>query len=438
MGRKPIRDESHWAKVRKTARRLVSLDAYIKTFQFFRKNISDPRTLPYFSIVILLMELLINVYVVNKVKYTEIDWKAYMQEVEGVINGTFDYSKLKGDTGPLVYPAGFVWIYTGLYYLTDKGTNIRLAQYIYIGLYIAMLALVLNIYCKTKKVPPHVLMITIFTSYRIHSIFVLRLFNDPLAVLLFYISLNLFLVNKWSLGSAFFSLAVSVKMNILLYAPALLLAYLICLGYLGTLKQLFICAFLQLFFALPFLIENPIAYLKGSFDLGRVFLHQWTVNYRFLPEFIFTSPYFHIGLLITHILLLAVFFKSWTTYLNSYHNFKSLESNIKKQVKDNKANLDMTIATNLLVLPLLVANFIGIVCARSLHYQFYVWYYHSLPYLLWSTTYSNKLRYLILGVIELCWNTYPSTIYSSTALHVCHLVILYGLYRSRYVKSKNS
>lgn len=33
---------------------------------------------------------------------TEIDWKAYMQEVEGVVNGTYDYTKLKGDTGPLV------------------------------------------------------------------------------------------------------------------------------------------------------------------------------------------------------------------------------------------------------------------------------------------------------------------------------------------------
>lgn len=33
---------------------------------------------------------------------TEIDWKAYMDEVEGVINGTYDYTELKGDTGPLV------------------------------------------------------------------------------------------------------------------------------------------------------------------------------------------------------------------------------------------------------------------------------------------------------------------------------------------------
>jgi alpha-1,3-mannosyltransferase len=36
-------------------------------------------------------------------------------------------------------------------------------------------------------------------------------------------------------------------------------------------------------------------------------------------------------------------------------------------------------------------------------------------------------RLLILGVIELCWNTYPSTIYSSGALHVCHLVLIFGL-----------
>lgn len=26
-----------------------------------------------------------------------------MDEVEGVINGTYDYTQLKGDTGPLVY-----------------------------------------------------------------------------------------------------------------------------------------------------------------------------------------------------------------------------------------------------------------------------------------------------------------------------------------------
>ena len=39
-----------------------------------------------------------------------------------------------------------------LYYITDLGVNIRLAQYIYIVFYILTLVLVLNIYRKVAKV----------------------------------------------------------------------------------------------------------------------------------------------------------------------------------------------------------------------------------------------------------------------------------------------
>ena len=41
-------------------------------------------------------EVLVNFGVIHMVKYTEIDWVAYMQEVEGVVgvNGTTDYSQV--------------------------------------------------------------------------------------------------------------------------------------------------------------------------------------------------------------------------------------------------------------------------------------------------------------------------------------------------------
>ena len=42
-----------------------------------------------------------------------------------------------------------------------------------------------------------------------------------------------------------YSLAVSIKMNILLFAPALLLAYIASQGMFGTIKQLSICAGIQ-------------------------------------------------------------------------------------------------------------------------------------------------------------------------------------------------
>ena len=43
---------------------------------------------------------------------TEIDWLAYIQEVTGFLEGERDYYNLRGDTGPLVYPAGFVYAYS--------------------------------------------------------------------------------------------------------------------------------------------------------------------------------------------------------------------------------------------------------------------------------------------------------------------------------------
>ena len=108
-------------------------------------------------------------------------------------------------------------------------------------------------------------------------------------------------------------------MNTLLFAPALLLAYVATQGIFGTALQLSVCALIQLILAYPFITTYPLQYLKGAFDVGRVFLFKWTVNWRFLPEEVFIHKGFHAALLIVHLVVLMLMAKMWWKMLKSYN-----------------------------------------------------------------------------------------------------------------------
>lgn len=408
------------------------------------------------------------------------------------ITTSFDMKNLfLGDTGPLVYPAFFVYVYSAFYFITSYGKNIKLAQYIFIAIYLLQLWLVLRLFSKSRKIPPYLVVLSVFTSYRIHSIYSLRLFNDPIAILFMYASLNLFMDRRWTLGSVLFSLGVGVKMNILLFAPAILMLYITSLGYVKTAIQLSICAIIQVIIGAPFLLTYPVSYIRGSFDLGRVFEHKWTVNYRFLSVPIFENSLFHIILLAVHLGLLALVAKPCWVFFKNYARLRTLQAQFEPQIEAENREIEQLVrqkmkrvktkiaeqdtelteeqksflksfekglktqfnnstptsepkepeveedpkkvqihfdqCVQLALLPIFLINFIGVICARSLHYQFYVWYFHSLPYLSWFTDYHTSFKILVLLLIEFCWNQYPSTNFSSVLLHVCHLVLLAGV-----------
>lgn len=304
------------------------------------------------------------------------------------------------------------------------------------------------------------------------------------------------------MGSVLFSLGVGVKMNVLLFAPAILMLYITSLGYVKTIIQLSICAIVQLIIGAPFLLTYPISYVKGSFDFGRVFEHKWTVNYRFLDRVVFENPTFHKTLLGIHILLLIVIAKPCYVFFQNYARLRKLQAQFQPQIAAENREIEelvrqkmkrektkapepepeeelteeqskflnsfekglksqfnkspMTAApkkvedkedpkkveihfdqcVQLVLLPTFLINFIGVVCARSLHYQFYVWYFHSLPYLSWFTDYHTSFKILILFLIEFCWNQYPSTDFSSFLLHACHVMLLIGVIKKLYRETR--
>lgn len=102
-------------------------------------------------IAVLIADLCLCLLIISKVSYTEIDWKAYMQEVEGFLQGERNYLNLKGDTGPLVYPAGFVYIFSLLYWICDHGSNILLGELLIIHQKILLI-------CPDLNRPIHILL----------------------------------------------------------------------------------------------------------------------------------------------------------------------------------------------------------------------------------------------------------------------------------------
>ena len=62
---------------------------------------------------------------------------------------------------------------------------------------------------------------------------------------------------------------------------------------------------------------------------------------------------------------------------------------------------------------ILTANAVGMLCARSLHYQFFSWIAWATPWLLYVADLPPLIIYIVWLGQEVAWNQYPSTELSS-------------------------
>ncbi|KIL68557.1 glycosyltransferase family 58 protein [Amanita muscaria Koide BX008] len=385
--------------------------------------LTDPHLFWALATVIIVADAILTEVIIQVIPYTEIDWKTYMVHTSLYLEGERDYSKIIGPTGPLVYPAGHVRIHELLYKMTNFGQDLKVVQHVYGFLYIITLCLSCAIYRQASSVP-NWLIILLPLSKRLHSIFVLRLFNDCWALALVQAAILMFQCGLDDTAVLLYSLALSVKMSILLYLPGLIVIVFKRRGLYSTLRYILTIIAVQTLVAASFLRHDPWAYLRLAFDLGRVFLFKWTVNWRFVGEEIFLSRHWSLGLLIGHLSLLVLFglFK-WCRADGGVR--RVIERGLRRPF--SPAGLAPLTGEDVATI-LFTSNLIGILFARSLHYQFYSWYAQQLPFLTWKSRFPWFIKLALLIIIEYAWNTYPSTTISSSMLLLAHVLLVAGIY----------
>ncbi|KAF2129311.1 glycosyltransferase family 58 protein [Dothidotthia symphoricarpi CBS 119687] len=361
--------------------------------------------------------------IIDKIPYTEIDWKSYMEQIAIYLKGERDYRKIEGATGPLVYPGAHVWVFKQLYALTDGGDNVLLAQYLFALLYLITLAVVFQCYQKAK-VPPYVFPLLVL-SKRLHSIFMLRCFNDCFALLGMFLAIFCYQRNQWHLGSFFYSTGLNIKMSLLLPLPAIGLIMIQKLGGREAMTQAMIMLQVSILYGYPFR-KQSLSYFAKAFELSRVFLYKWTVNWRFVPKSTFLSKPFAIGLLLAHVGLLVWFAKSRWIKPSKRSPRQFIKLAFPQKEPRDQDEMARKVTPDFIMTTILTAVTIGMLCARSLHYQFYAYIAWTTPFLLWKAGFHPVVQYALWGAQEWAWNVFPSTPVSSATVVVVLAVTVLG------------
>ena len=182
--------------------------------------------------------------------------------------------------------------------------------------------------------------------------------------------------------------------------------------------------------ALPFLPAGAKGYIARAFQFTRQFLFKWTVNWRFVGETTFLSREFALALAVSNLSCIMLFLSSHWTRPSGLSIKEMIETVFRPLPPLVQQQISLRVTPDFILTTILSSMAIGLLCARSLHYQFYAYIAWSSPFLLWKTGLHPILLYGVWAAQEWAWNVYPSTNVSSMVVAGCLAIQVFGVWWS--------
>lgn len=383
---------------------------------------------------VILIELIKWCFIMQFDPFSDGDFTSYTEQSKQFWDGERDLSKINGKNGPWLYPALHVYTFVGVYWLTGIEEHLKYAQIINTIIHILTWIVSVKIYYHALKdrTPQHIWLVALWCiGTKVVANDIRRIYAESYNVLLVYFAILLFQKGKHFVGWMIIAVAMGFKMSVLLYFPAIYYIVSKSVGVIRATIYIGIIMALQLVWAIPFISEYPDEYINTAFKFDRKFSIMGSINFHW----ILYSPLFHSSLftnllLLAHVgLLLYVLFKKWLPLIDPYNRFNFWLS--VKEIGLWPLSPWMSYKEQdpyLVAEVFFVWNYIGCACSRTLHQQFLVWLWYSLPFI-WYAPLLQKLIDLRRVVILLVLMNLGFTMVSNVPCSIWALIwLIYYLY----------
>ena len=105
--------------------------------------------------------------------------------------------------------------------------------------------------------------------------------------------------------------------------------------------------------------------------------------------------------------------------------WEKISFNLLKDVRLNDWSWEMKVIPMnkiFLLRVMFICNFIGVFCFRSLHYQFILWFFPSLPFLIWQTRLNDILKVAAIFFYTNGWS-FRKEVWRSQMIFAIHSIL---------------
>jgi alpha-1,3-mannosyltransferase len=355
------------------------------------------------------------------------DWPAHLHHVEQLLEelgagGSLStrlqhacsYQQFMHYHGPNTYAAGFLYLYTPLYWIT--GGSLAGFQLMWAVLEVVAMWVVYRI-AKVADLPVLLAALLPVVSNRLHLYNVRVVINDisalvPMLVVVLLIARSAKAPTlSWKshlAASCLYSFVLANKLNFVFYGPGLAASYLLLGGFRYMMVHGVVVGSVQVILGLPFLVADPSAYLRWAYDVRRELLWEKTRNMKFVGREIYESPWFGVVLMLVMAIFLVFYFgRLFWVYL------------VRRR----------RVTPVVIVHAFAFGNFVCVALARGLYTPFMCWYFYLFPAVCLMAGMPASYTLAFFVAHEYLFRFFPHSLtYEMTATWVYLLVNIFVLF----------